>query len=831
MNPAISHSKIAETMGDSALRAEFAVLQQENERLRLHLQQERNQKEALERTSRRDSDLRLALDAAQLGTWDWDVTTGAFHWSERCKEIHGIPAQAAIDYDGFLALLHPDDRARVDAAAIGSVFDATMLELEYRCVQPDGTTRWIASSGRTLFGGAGRPYRATGVAFDVTSRKEIEEALRTSEAVARARAEELETLMDTAPAGVFVAHDPACHSITANQAGRDLTRTTPGDSLTVTPAEGQVPFPFEVRSEGRVIAPEDLPMPTAGRTGKVVSRALEIHFPDGLVRFLYGTAAPLRDPHGNVRGVIGTFLDITEQKLAERELARSRRLFERIAAATPDVLYVYDVVEGRCVYANKGLSEMLGYRAEDIAESGGWSLAALIHPEDFPASAQRIAELAARPDGDIVEQEYRIRHIDGRYRWMRTRSVAFSRDADGTLRQVLGLAHDATETRRAEEALKASEELYRVLTEVSPQIVWTADTRGALDFCNQNWCRFSGLTFEQSKHLGWLAAVHPEFKEPVGRAWKQSMIDGRSAEIELPLRRHDGVYRWHLGRTVSVCDTDGKLVRWIGIALDIDERKKAEDALRQHERELRAALASAESAREAAETADRVKDQFLAVLSHELRTPLTPVLMAISALQMQPALADPIREVLQMIRRNIELEASLIEDLLDVTRIARGKMEFSFSTIDLHEVITRALEICAGEIAGKSHHVVADLRAKNHVVRGDFARLQQVFWNIIKNAAKFTPASGCISIRSENIGGLIRVEITDSGIGIAPEALPRIFSPFEQGSAQVVREFGGLGLGLAIARATIDAHSGRIAARSAGENRGAIFSVELPTLP
>ncbi len=686
MNSKNSKSDGAPGESEAELRAEIAQLREENALLRCS--------ESAAANPRSDESLRQVLAAANLGTWDWDLRDGSLRWSERCREMHEIAAGEALDHDRFLQIIHREDRVRTEAAELNAIYDGGLLELEYRCVASGGAIRWIASIGRTLYDDDQRPLRVVGVAIEITSRKKIEAALRASEAVARARAEELETLMDTAPAGIFVAHDRACRHVTTNRAGMVLTRTRPGDPLTVTPADGEPAFPYTVRSGGLEIASEDHPMPSAGRLGKVVSRDLEIHFPDGLVRYLYGTAAPLRAPDGNVRGVIGTFLDVTEQRMAEN-------------------------------------------------------------------------------------------------------------------------------------SLRSSEALYRVLTELSPQIVWTADAFGVLDFCNQNWLEFSGLTFGESINRGWLAAVHPDFREPAVRGWERSMLDGRTTEMELPLRRHDGVFRWHLARTVSIRDSHGKLERWIGIAFDIDERRRSEDALRQHERELRAALVGAKSALEVAESSDRAKDQFLAVLSHELRTPLTPVLMAVSALQLQPGLPEPMRDALQMIRRNIALEANLIDDLLDLTRIARGTLQLALEAMDVHEAVRRALEICAGEIGEKSHRLTIDLAAKSPLVQGDFARLQQVFWNLIKNAVKFTPASGEISIRSENAGGLIRIQIADSGIGIAPEALTRIFNPFEQGSEQVVRQFGGLGLGLAISRATIDAHGGRISATSPGENRGAIFTLEL----
>ena len=240
---------------------------------------------------------------------------------------------------------------------------------------------------------------------------------------------------------------------------------------------------------------------------------------------------------------------------------------------------------------------------------------------------------------------------------------------------------------------------------------------------------------------------------------------------------------------------------------------------------------AAQLARDEAEAAARAKDQFLAVLSHELRTPLTPVLMSVYAMLADTALPQKVQSVMQMIQRNIQLEARLIDDLLDLSRITHNKVELQLEDIDLHEVVRNAVEVCRGDIDGKQLILVVELEAPRHQVRGDAARLQQVFWNLLKNAAKFTPRGGRLSVQSYNYKGTIRVDVTDTGMGIDRHLLPKIFAPFEQGGGSAFSaQFGGLGLGLAISKATIDAHGGRLSANSEGKNTGAVFTVELPTM-
>ena len=230
--------------------------------------------------------------------------------------------------------------------------------------------------------------------------------------------------------------------------------------------------------------------------------------------------------------------------------------------------------------------------------------------------------------------------------------------------------------------------------------------------------------------------------------------------------------------------------------------------------------------------ANAAKDQFLALLSHELRNPLSPVIAMVGELEASIPDSPLVRQALEVIRRNVELEARLIDDLLDVTRIARGKLQLSFEIICVHEILQRAYEICREEIAGKRLQAEFRLRAQHTHVEGDPARLQQVFWNLIKNSVKFTPAQGRIIIETRNpTPEEIEIQITDTGIGIEPEKIDKIFNAFEQGQSSITRRFGGLGLGLAISKAMVNAHGGKIRVESPGKDRGSTFTLNLKTAP
>ncbi len=295
------------------------------------------------------------------------------------------------------------------------------------------------------------------------------------------------------------------------------------------------------------------------------------------------------------------------------------------------------------------------------------------------------------------------------------------------------------------------------------------------------------------------------------------LIAGRTAS-EFEIRRRTKDDRW-LDTVVTlspILDEAGRVVGISRMIRDVTERRR-------QARDL-------DEARRAAEEASAAKDRFLATLSHELRTPLTPVMASVQRLEQRPDLGPGMAESLAMIRRNVELEARLIDDLLDLTRIVRGKIDIERSPLDLHAVLAAVTQNARSEFFARGVRLSSELNASAHFCLGDGARLQQVFWNLLKNSAKFTPAGGSVVVRSENpAAGRIRVAVEDTGRGIRSDLLPRLFEAFEQGDVTAVRRGGGLGLGLAIARTLVQLHGGVITAESAGEGRGAVFAVELAT--
>ena len=314
----------------------------------------------------------------------------------------------------------------------------------------------------------------------------------------------------------------------------------------------------------------------------------------------------------------------------------------------------------------------------------------------------------------------------------------------------------------------------------------------------------------------------PEDQEVPAREMREAHAQGRFDNERWHLRR-DGSRFWGSGVVMPLRE-DGPEPGCLKILRDLTAAHEAEE-------ERKRLLADAQAARRDAEDANAAKDRFLAALSHELRTPLAPMQIALYLMGQEQDLPASVLEGMEMIGRCVNTEIQLIGDLLDVSRIVHGKLEMDSQPMDLHGCIRHALEVCAEDFRVKNLRLTVALDARHARVRGDMARLQQVFWNLFKNAAKFTPEGGEIRVRSTDVDAEIEVAVADTGLGIPPDALAKIFEPFEQGDPDRTRVYGGLGLGLAISRAILAAHGGKLTAESPGPDQGSTFRVRLGTLP
>jgi two-component system, chemotaxis family, CheB/CheR fusion protein len=395
----------------------------------------------------------------------------------------------------------------------------------------------------------------------------------------------------------------------------------------------------------------------------------------------------------------------------------------------------------------------------------------------------------------------------------------FPVDEDGNLEGTVIFGRDITARRAAEfETQREREWLRTTLGSIGDAVIAT-DIAGKVVFMNPvaesltGWlsAEAAGVPLEQVFAIVNEGTRLP-VENPVEKALRLGIIVGLANHTVLIAR--DGTERPIDDSAAPIRTPGGEVHGAVLVFRDVTERHAIE-------RELLAA-------RDNAERASRAKDQFLAVLSHELRTPLTPALIMLETLLAQEGVPEPMRSDLSLIRRNILMEARLVDDLLDINRISRGKLPLTFEILDLHLVVRYAVDICRAQASERMIPIETILDAPRCHVSGDLARLQQVFWNVLQNAVKFTPSGGKITVHTRNLDpDVIEVRVSDTGIGIDADVLPRVFAAFEQGTQAVTREFGGLGLGLAICRALVELHGGEIAAASEGRGRGSTFSVRL----
>jgi PAS domain S-box-containing protein len=342
------------------------------------------------------------------------------------------------------------------------------------------------------------------------------------------------------------------------------------------------------------------------------------------------------------------------------------------------------------------------------------------------------------------------------------------------------------------------------------------DRDGRILYATDALLKLLGLTLETAVGKNFFDLEYPDdLAAKLQRQIQQVFASREGLSDETEYTSPSGIvrqYEYFFSPIVAACGTVEAVA---GSTRDITERKRTEAALIQ--------------ARQAAEAANLSKDRFLAILSHELRTPLTPMLMAVAELEHHTELGPIVREHLAMLKRNIQFETKLIDELLDLSRITSGKVELEIETVDLNETVRHVCGSCLSQMREKSIHLKTELPDDAALIGVDSALLQQVLFNLLTNAIKFTPENGLIRISTARQPGLRwKLQIQDSGIGIAPEVLPRIFDFFEQGGLKVTRRFGGLGLGLAICKALVELHRGSISAESAGSGLGSTFIVELP---
>ena len=516
------------------------------------------------------------------------------------------------------------------------------------------------------------------------------------------------------------------------------------------------------------------------------------------------TISPIKDAEGRIVMVSKIVRDITER----REMEDARRRSEQSLAdffENANVCLHWVGPDGTILRANRAELELLGYPAEEYVGR---------HIAEFHADQPVIdAILTNLTRGDTLhDYPARLRRQDGSIREVLINSSVLRED--GEFIHTRCITRDVTTQRRAEAALRESEERYRTATAAASDLIWTNDADGLMQGEQLGWGDFTGQSRDEYQGYGWSKAVHPEDAQPTVDAWSRAVAEKSVFVFEHRVRRHDGQWRLCSVRAVPISNADGTIREWVGVHTDITERRRDEEKLRQ----LAADLFEA----------DRRKDEFLATLAHELRNPLAPIRNGLQLMKLPGVQLATIEEARSMMERQLTQMVRLIDDLMDVSRISRGKLELRKERVPLATVLNSAVETSRPLIGQMGHELTIKLTKEPLIVDGDVTRLAQVFLNLLNNAAKYSDRGGHIQLDVKRQGGEAVVTVTDTGIGIAADQLPRIFEMFTQVERSLEKSQGGLGIGLTLVKRLVEMHGGNIEAKSEGPGMGSEFVVRLP---
>jgi PAS domain S-box-containing protein len=543
------------------------------------------------------------------------------------------------------------------------------------------------------------------------------------------------------------------------------------------------------------------------------------------------SVSPIRDSHGDIIGVAKSARDITERKRLTRELAAQREWFRVTLGSIGDAVIASDA-DGRVTFMNEVAETVTRWSA---TEATGRPLADVFRiinektrqPVDNPAA------LVMR-SGHIVDLANHTVLIDrdGHERPIAD-SAAPIRNADGRILGVVLVFRDVTEERRAEDAIAEQREWFETTLESIGDAVIATDVQGRIVFMNPIAEHLTGwrLAEAQGRPCADVFNIINEntrrvVESPVARVLTDGTVVGLANHTVLIAA--DGAERPIDDSGAPIRSRDGRMVGVVLVFRDVSERRRGELERRDAALERERLLDAERAARADAERASRVKDEFVAMVSHELRTPLNAILGWTQLMLKPGAGPDVTRRGLDVISRNTRLQAQLISDLLDISRIVSGKLRLDIEEVDVASVIGDAVDTVQGDAAAKRITIERDLDERAGAMAGDPGRLQQIIWNLLSNAIKFTPEGGRIAVRLRRAGPDAEITVTDSGVGIRSDFLPHIFDRFRQADQSTSRRFGGLGLGLSIVKHLVELHGGSIRAESPGVGHGATFTILLP---
>jgi PAS domain S-box-containing protein len=509
--------------------------------------------------------------------------------------------------------------------------------------------------------------------------------------------------------------------------------------------------------------------------------------------------------------LIATIRVMLRLQKVERALSESEARYQLLLEGNSLPIFIFDKETYEILSVNEAAVRHYGYSRDELQTM---TMKELRPAEDIP---QWTAYIAMIPN------------VENAHQWRHKKRDGTLIDVENTWHEIhfqernalLALIHDITEDKQAEATLKASERRFRMLADTAPVMVWVSGTDKLFTFFNQHWLDFTGRAIDEELGNGWTEGIHPDDLDRCLEIYT-TFFDAREPfTMDYRLRRADGEYRWILDKGVPRFSEDGVFEGYIGSCIDITDRKLVEG-----EREY--LLNREQRARAEAEAANRAKDEFLAVVSHELRAPLNAMLGWSRILQYKQV--DQATQVmaLETIERSARIQAQIIDDLLDTARIISGKLRIEVQPINLAPVIQAAIDIMHPAAEAKGIEISTSLSSEMDIITGDSERLQQVVWNLVSNAIKFTPRDGRVEVLLRRVDPYLQIVVKDTGQGIKPEMTPYVFDRFYQVDSSSTRRYSGLGLGLSLVRHLVELHGGTISVDSAGEDQGATFTVNLP---
>lgn len=725
---------------------------------------------------------RFALDSAGMGTWTLYPLARIVEWDERCKELCGYHKHDKIDYDETLKFVYPDDIARVQEAVITALTPGMggNYDVDIRVIPAeDGRQKWIRCKGKAYFNADGDAYKFSGTVVDITDEKRKEQALKNVE-------QRFETAFNNADIGIMLS-DTAGNFMLVNKAFSSMTGYTQ-DELNSSNFFA-ITHPDDLAYNREITAPL--------YNGEVTSVQFHKRYvrKDGSDFWVDINTTMIYDEQRRQDCTLSIVRDITAELAAQEE---QRKLIFLIDNSS-DFVSLSDL-DGNVSYLNKAGRRMMGFADQKEAQR---------HNSTY-LSAGEIDRLGTEVNKDLFEKGSWTGHIT--YRNFKTgelipvygTSMLVKDPVTGKPVGRASIARDLRAEISSREQLQAiNKELndqvrqFEFVTDFMPVQLWTAGTDGQLDYVNKRAMEYFGTSAENIIGEAWQDKIHPDDLARCQETWMHSLQTGEIYQYEFRLMDKDGIYRWHLARALPFV-MDDQLIRWFGTNTDINEQKELQ----------------------------RQKDEFIGIASHELKTPVTSIKAYAQVLEIMLRKKGDMREadMLGKMNQQVDRLTKLISDLLDVTRIQSGRIQFNKTAFDFNAMVSDVIEEVQRTSA--SHQIVQEFTPAG-TVYADKDRLGQVIINLLTNAIKYSPAANKVVVATKVCEAEVIISVQDFGIGIPVDKKERIFEQFYRVTGPGHLTFPGLGLGLYIAAEIIKREGGRIWADSC-EDAGSTFYFGIP---